>query len=151
MSSFFFWGSSLILTFRWCGLINSFYFYLLMRWSLVSILFYLSFISLFLILVLTLVSYSICEICSLNREENSTYECGFEHHSLSRTPFSLRYFFLTLVFLLFDLEVLFLIFMPFSFFSSSFIVFLFISCLVLIILIVGLLFEWYDGSLEWLN
>jgi NADH-ubiquinone oxidoreductase chain 3 len=77
-------------------------------------------ISFTLIVFLKLFSFIISEKVVLNREELSPYECGFEHHNVSRIPFSLRYFFLTLIFLLFDLEIVLMLFVPFSIFSSSF-------------------------------
>jgi len=62
--------------------------------------------------LLKVLSFFISEKSPLMREEISSYECGFEHHSLSRVPFSLRYFFLTLIFLLFDLEIVLIMFIP---------------------------------------
>lgn len=73
---------------------------------------YCIFISLFIVLFLKALSSLLSESVLLNREELSPYECGFEHHNVSRIPFSLRYFFLTLLFLLFDLEVILLLFVP---------------------------------------
>jgi len=75
-------------------------------------------ISILLILFLKLISLFISEKNYFSREEVRSYECGFEHNSLSRVPFSLRYFFLTLVFLLFDLEIILIIFIPYTIFSS---------------------------------
>ena len=51
-------------------------------------------------------------VMCFTREEASPYECGFEQHSLSRVPVSIRYFLLTLVFLIFDMEIMLLIFTP---------------------------------------
>jgi NADH-ubiquinone oxidoreductase chain 3 len=77
------------------------------------------FIGFFIVALLKVVSYFLAERSILMREELTSYECGFEHHSLSRIPFSFRYFFLTLVFLLFDLEVILLLFIVFLVFSTS--------------------------------
>ena len=71
-----------------------------------------------LVLLLKVVSMLIAERVVLNREELSPYECGFEHHNVSRIPFSLRYFFLTLIFLLFDLEIVLILFTPYLLISS---------------------------------
>lgn len=114
------------------------------------ILFSLIVISIILIFVLKLFSLEISEKVGLSREELSSYECGFEHHRLSRVPFSLRYFFLTLIFLLFDLEIILLLFFPFSFsfsfeFTTLIFVFLFVAFLY-----IGLLYEWKDGRLDWI-
>ena len=89
------------------------------------------------VVVLKLASLLIAERVVMRREELSPYECGFEHHNVSRIPFSLRYFFLTLLFLLFDLEVVFLLFLPYLVLSNfmsyglllvtAFILFLYLS------------------------
>ncbi len=75
--------------------------------------------TIFLILILKLVAHLVREQFCLSREELSAYECGFEHHNVSRVPISLRYFLLTLLFLLFDLEIVFLLFIPTICLSSS--------------------------------
>jgi len=69
-------------------------------------------ISFLLVSILRIASLAISEGVLLDREEVSAYECGFEHVSYSRLPFSFRYFFLTLIFLIFDIEVVFLLFLP---------------------------------------
>lgn len=120
-----------------CGLHNMF------------LLIILRLLSFMLVVVLKLASILLAESSLLIREELTSYECGFEHHSLSRVPFSLRYFFLTLIFLLFDLEIILLLFSPYSsFFRFSYSsIFLIISFVLFLFL--GLLYEWKDGSLEW--
>lgn len=85
------------------------------------------------------------------REENTSYECGFEHNSLSRVPFSIRYFMLTVVFLVFDVEVVLMLFLPYSlltYVSTSFLVI--IVLFFAVVLVLGLFYEWFDGSLEWI-
>lgn len=95
-----------------------------------------------LVLLLRGASLIISENLNLEREEISSYECGFEHVSYSRLPFSFRYFFLTLVFLIFDMEVVFLLFLPGNFVrvvSSSFL--LVSSFLFVVILAFSLIYE----------
>ncbi len=104
------------------------------------------FVSLFLIclavvLILKVLSLLISEATLLSREELSAYECGFEHHNLSRVPFSLRYFFLTLVFLLFDLEIVFILFLPSTLYSSRVILSLLLLIVFLVVLFLGLVYE----------
>jgi len=88
--------------------------------------------------MLKLLSAGISESSSLMREELSSYECGFEHHNLSRLPFSFRYFLLTLIFLLFDLEVVLLLGIAYVTSSSrSFSFFLFVCVSFLVVLALG--------------
>lgn len=106
------------------------------------------FLVLFLFILKTLISDFRFRIRA--REELSRYECGFEQHNLSRLPISIRYFLLTLVFLLFDLEVIFLLLTPGDIFlgvGKSFRIL--ISLLFVVALSLGLLYEWLDGALDW--
>ena len=75
---------------------------------------------LIILVLLFAVNFFLREKLSLvaDREERSRYECGFEHNSLSRVPFSIRYFLLTAVFLVFDLEVVLLLVAPIFLFIS---------------------------------
>ena len=105
-----------------------------------------------LVVVLKAASLAISESVVLMREELSSYECGFEHHNLSRLPFSFRYFLLTLIFLLFDLEVILLLGVAYvSSFSSLSSFFLLVCLSFLVILVLGWLYEYYLGSLDWLS
>ena len=108
-------------------------------------------VTLLLVLFLKAFSYLISETTTLRREELSPYECGFEHYNVSRIPFSLRYFFLTLIFLLFDLEIVFMLFMPYYVLSHHHLVSLTVLFIFLLVLYFSLLYEWNDGTLEWLS
>ena len=104
--------------------------------------------SLSLILLLKFASINLSERSQLIREELSSYECGFEHHNVSRIPISLRYFMLTLLFLLFDLEVVFLLFLPYLCTSSVILPSVITRCLFSFFLLATLIYEWKDGTLE---
>lgn len=120
--------------------------------SLVVIMFLLILLLLFsfvLVFVLKIASVLISESVVLRREELTSYECGFEHHGLSRVPFSMRYFYLTLIFLLFDLEIILLLFFPFSFIFSFSLLSFTLVVFFIIFLYLGLIYEWKDGRLEW--
>nr|YP_008758079.1 NADH dehydrogenase subunit 3 [Arctica islandica]AGC84104.1 NADH dehydrogenase subunit 3 [Arctica islandica]AGW53603.1 NADH dehydrogenase subunit 3 [Arctica islandica]AGW53615.1 NADH dehydrogenase subunit 3 [Arctica islandica] len=84
----------------------------------------------------------------------TSFECGFDAMSSSRCPFSLRFFLLALLFLIFDVEVVLL--MPYIF--SLKVVFLqmpFMTkgmCfLFLLVLLLGLLHEYNEGTLDWVK
>lgn len=102
-----------------------------------------------LVAALSVVSLLISESSLTTREEVRAYECGFEHSHQSRLPFSLRYFLLTMIFLVFDMEIVFLLFLPeahcVNMVSYSVIC---VSFLFVCLLILGLIYEWRDGSLD---
>lgn len=104
-----------------------------------------------LVLLLKAVSILLAEQSPLIREELTPYECGFEHHTISRIPFSLRYFFLTLIFLLFDLEIVLILFIPYVILFDYYLYRLLLLLLFVVVLYLSLIYEWRDGTLEWLS
>lgn len=97
--------------------------------------------SFLLIILLKLVSIVCRERVIVRREESSPYECGFEHHNTSRVPVSLRYYFLTLLFLLFDLEIVYLLFLPQVIVGSSSLAGILLAGLFVFVLLMGLIYE----------
>nr|QTT61107.1 NADH dehydrogenase subunit 3 [Anentome sp. YY-2021] len=84
-----------------------------------------------------------------DREKNSPFECGFDPIKSARLPFSLRFFLLAIIFLIFDVEIV-LLFPILSSMVSNFSFILTLSSFVfLIILLLGLFHEWSEGSLDW--
>nr|QSX43087.1 NADH dehydrogenase subunit 3 [Brachionus manjavacas] len=112
---------------------------------------YLLMVTFSLVFLLKVVSILLSEQTPLMREELSPYECGFEHHNVSRVPFSLRYFFLTLIFLLFDLEIVLMLFMPYVILFDYFFISILLLILFVYVLYMSLIYEWSDGTLEWLS
>lgn len=85
---------------------------------------------------------------SPDKEKVSVYECGFDPFHTPGEPFSIRFFLIAILFLVFDLEISYLF--PWS--CSSNIISIegqFLVVVFLIILIVGLIYEWMKGGLEW--
>nr|YP_010555949.1 NADH dehydrogenase subunit 3 [Comatella stelligera]UYR95517.1 NADH dehydrogenase subunit 3 [Comatella stelligera] len=87
-----------------------------------------------------------------NSQKVSPYECGFDPLNSARVPFSFRFFLVAILFLLFDLEIALLFPLPYSLFLlfNSFYV-IFISSFFLVLLTLGLIYEWINGGLEWAN
>nr|AZH80832.1 NADH dehydrogenase subunit 3 [Caridina sp. 1 Solomon] len=85
----------------------------------------------------------------LDREKSSPFECGFDPKSSARLPFSLRFFLIALIFLIFDVEITLILplasIMNFTNIKS----WIFTGVFFLIILLLGLYHEWNQGALEW--
>ena len=78
----------------------------------------------------------------------SPYECGFEAFEDARMKFDVRYYLVAILFILFDLEIAFLF--PWAVVLKEIGMFGFVSMLIfLAILVVGFIYEWMKGALEW--
>nr|WID86935.1 NADH dehydrogenase subunit 3 [Anomaloglossus megacephalus] len=86
---------------------------------------------------------------SSDSEKLSPYECGFDPLGSARLPYSMRFFLIAILFLLFDLEIALLLPTPwaiqFSFPTTT----ISWSFIILLLLTLGFLYEWMQGGLEW--
>lgn len=81
-------------------------------------------------------------------EKLSAYECGFEAFDDARTRFDVRFYLVTLLFIIFDLEVAFLF--PWAVSLGNIGLFGFWSMIIFLgILTIGFAYEWKKGALEW--
>jgi NADH-quinone oxidoreductase subunit A len=81
-------------------------------------------------------------------EKLSAYECGFNAFGDSRMKFDVRFYLVTLLFIIFDLEVAFLF--PWAITLGKTGVYAFWSMMVFLgVLTVGFIYEWRKGALEW--
>jgi NADH-quinone oxidoreductase subunit A len=97
------------------------------------------------------VSISLGKLLARNNpdpEKLSPYECGFEAFEDARMKFDVRYYLVAILFILFDLEIAFLF--PWAVVLREIGLFGFAAMLVfLAILLVGFIYEWMKGALEW--
>ena len=81
-------------------------------------------------------------------EKLSAYECGFNAFDDARMKFDVRFYLVSLLFIIFDLEVAFLF--PWAVAFKSIGAFGFWSMILfLFVLTVGFVYEWKKGALEW--
>ena len=81
-------------------------------------------------------------------QKNSPYECGFEAFEDARMKFDVRYYLVAILFILFDLEIAFLF--PWAVALKDGGAVGFWSMMVfLAILVVGFVYEWKKGALDW--
>nr|YP_009327171.1 NADH dehydrogenase subunit 3 [Orthetrum sabina]ANX09995.1 NADH dehydrogenase subunit 3 [Orthetrum sabina] len=109
----------------------------------------------FMLILITTVIMLLASILSkksiIDREKSSPFECGFDPFNKSRIPFSLRFFLIAVIFLIFDVEIAILLPMIESLNSSSIMSWGLVSITFIVILLVGLYHEWNQGALEWSN
>nr|WDE83507.1 NADH dehydrogenase subunit 3 [Empidonax minimus] len=82
-------------------------------------------------------------------EKLSPYECGFDPLGSARLPFSIRFFLVAILFLLFDLEIALLLPLPWATQLQYPLTTLMWTTAMLLLLTLGLVYEWSQGGLEW--
>jgi len=85
---------------------------------------------------------------SPDKEKVSAYECGFNAFDDARMKFDVRFYLVSILFIIFDLEVAFLF--PWAITLGESGQFAFWSMMVFLgVLTVGFIYEWKKGALEW--
>lgn len=85
----------------------------------------------------------------IDREKMSAFECGFDPFSSARLPFSLRFYLIALIFLIFDVELVLLIPLVLLYDVVVLEVWYGVATFFAVILLVGLYYEWAQGALNW--
>lgn len=100
-------------------------------------------LSFFLLLVSYLLVYQ-----TPNLEKVSVYECGFNSFNDSRSRFEIRFYLVAILFIIFDLEIVFLF--PWVLILNIISFYGFMTMVIfLFILLIGFVYEWSKGALEW--
>nr|APX39699.1 NADH dehydrogenase subunit 3 [Exosoma lusitanicum] len=102
-------------------------------------------ITMILILLLNLVSKK----TFYDREKSSPFECGFDPKTSSRLPFSLHFFLIAIIFLIFDVEITLLLPLLIVMKLTNILSYTIILIFFVMILLIGLYHEWKQGALNW--
>nr|AHK23204.1 NADH dehydrogenase subunit 3 [Hylexetastes perrotii] len=105
-------------------------------------------LSMSLSIILTMLNFWLAQT-NPDSEKLSPYECGFDPLGSARLPFSIRFFLVAILFLLFDLEIALLLPLPWATQLQSPLYTLTWTFTIIILLILGLIYEWTQGGLEW--
>lgn len=164
---FWLWSSCLILTLCRCCLTISLHKNLLMRGIthvssikvyltsnqkvqlLRSIIITVTLVSLILATALIILNSGIRKKTEAEREKPSPFECGFDPKSSARLPFSLRFYLVAVIFLIFDVEITLIIPLPVILASNNLNFLPPLAIFFIIILLLGLYHEWNEGALNW--
>nr|YP_011014855.1 NADH dehydrogenase subunit 3 [Gergithus yunnanensis]WQB38536.1 NADH dehydrogenase subunit 3 [Gergithus yunnanensis] len=110
---------------------------------IVSTLMMVTIINIFLLLTM-----AISKKTKMSREKNSPFECGFSPMSSTRKPFSIQFFLMATMFLIFDIEISVILPMT-STKMTNMMEWITTSSMTITILMMGLMHEWKSNMLEW--
>nr|AQT38628.1 NADH dehydrogenase subunit 3 [Megathymus violae] len=101
--------------------------------------------------ILMILSMIISKKSIKDREKCSPFECGFDPKSLARIPFSLHFFLITVIFLIFDVEIALIMPMIMTFKMTNMMIWSKTSFFFMFILLMGIYHEWNQNMLNWTN
>lgn len=104
--------------------------------------------SVILVFLVYIIFYIICYRIIMDIEGRRAYECGFDPYSLTRLCFSYRFFLISILFIIFDVEISLILPIPFLIERE---VGLLVFLIFILVLILGLIYEHSCGSLDWLD
>nr|YP_010743973.1 NADH dehydrogenase subunit 3 [Corigetus marmoratus]WET31976.1 NADH dehydrogenase subunit 3 [Corigetus marmoratus] len=87
----------------------------------------------------------------MDREKSSPFECGFDPKTSARMPFSLQFFMIAVIFIIFDVELTILLPMIMALETSEFLIYSYMMFFFIMILLIGLYHEWKQGVLTWVK
>nr|QCE30956.1 NADH dehydrogenase subunit 3 [Hylopezus nattereri] len=105
-------------------------------------------LSMSLSIILTALNFWLAQT-NPDSEKLSPYECGFDPLGSARLPFSIRFFLVAVLFLLFDLEIALLLPLPWASQLQTPLYTLILTSTIILLLTLGLMYEWAQGGLEW--
>nr|YP_009335924.1 NADH dehydrogenase subunit 3 [Tonkinacris sinensis]APO15131.1 NADH dehydrogenase subunit 3 [Tonkinacris sinensis] len=85
------------------------------------------------------------------QEKSSPFDCGFDPKSSARMPFSLRFFLIAVIFLIFDVEITLIQPIVIIFKTSNMMIWTMSTMFFILVLLGGLYHEWNQGALQWAN
>nr|QJF58148.1 NADH dehydrogenase subunit 3 [Adelges tsugae] len=84
-----------------------------------------------------------------NNNKSSPFECGFDPFNKSRMPFSMNFYLISIIFLIFDIEISIILPMIMNFKISNMMNFNLMFLIFFIFMISTIFYEWVFGSLNW--
>ena len=98
--------------------------------------------------IFTLVLAGLVNASRYNKVKREPYECGIEPDTDARSRYSVRYYLIAMLFVIFDVETVFMF--PWAVIMDELALFGLIEMLVfLFILVLGYVYAWRKGALEW--
>nr|YP_010172892.1 NADH dehydrogenase subunit 3 [Melanoplus differentialis]AYM85044.1 NADH dehydrogenase subunit 3 [Melanoplus bivittatus]QSH90704.1 NADH dehydrogenase subunit 3 [Melanoplus differentialis] len=108
-----------------------------------------TFISFILPTIVMIIATTLSKKIINDREKSSPFECGFDPKSSARMPFSLRFFLIAVIFLIFDVEIALILPIVIIFKTSNIMIWTTATLFFIMVLLGGLYHEWNQGALQW--
>lgn len=112
-------------------------------------------IQLIIIILISIIIISLLNLISkktfYDREKNRPFECGFDPKNFARLPFSLHFFLIAIIFIIFDIELTLLLPIIIIKNISNYWTISLTLTIFIIILIIGIYHETNQGALNWSN
>nr|YP_009344629.1 NADH dehydrogenase subunit 3 [Entylia carinata]APU51894.1 NADH dehydrogenase subunit 3 [Entylia carinata] len=102
-----------------------------------------------LLMLMTLIMMIVSKKPMVDKQKMSPFECGFNPMSNKRMPFSIHFFMIAIIFLIFDIEIIIILPSILTMKYTMIKYWSFTSFTFTIVLILGLYYEWYNGLLNW--
>nr|WRY72441.1 NADH dehydrogenase subunit 3 [Typhlocyba bilaminata] len=102
-----------------------------------------------IMLVMMLLMLMISKKTVAEWQKSTPFECGFNPMSFKRLPFSIHFFLIAVIFLIFDIEIIIILPMTMTIKSTLIKTWMITSITFVMILIMGLYHEWLNGMLQW--
>nr|YP_009743907.1 NADH dehydrogenase subunit 3 [Orecta lycidas]QIE12681.1 NADH dehydrogenase subunit 3 [Orecta lycidas] len=115
---------------------------MILMMNILFLIFIISNIMMFMSVILSKKSF-------MDREKCSPFECGFDPKSSARMPFSLHFFLITVIFLIFDIEIALIFPIIITLKLTNIFINMKISFFFICILLLGLYHEWNQNMLNW--
>nr|UZG66100.1 NADH dehydrogenase subunit 3 [Asymmetricata circumdata] len=109
----------------------------------------LSLLTFSVVLIIMILTSILSKKPILDREKCSPFEYGFDRKSSARMPFSMQFFLIAVIFLIFEIEITLLLPLILTMKITKIWSFSIISSIFIFILIMGLYHEWNQGALNW--
>ena len=108
-------------------------------WAIATVIFTIS-------IAILIITKTLGKIKKKSPQKTDSFECGIWENSPSKLPFSTQYFIILILFLIFDVELVILI--PFSIEKKTYLNKT-VTTRVIFLLVLGTIYEWKKGTLDW--
>nr|YP_009711629.1 NADH dehydrogenase subunit 3 [Aphis glycines]QGA47171.1 NADH dehydrogenase subunit 3 [Aphis glycines] len=102
-----------------------------------------------ILLILLIIMILINMKMKFNHNKSAPFECGFDPFNKSRIPFSLNFYLIAIIFLIFDIEISIILPMILNFKISNMFYFNMMFMIFFMFMIITIFYEWKFGSLNW--